>query len=366
MKLSKLDLFFKHKHFCSAPWNYLTVKPNGDLSTCVHGSLIGNAHNIDNLEYFLKTDSAIQNIRATLLDDEVPNNCKHCQNKEVGDWKYIRGLYNDMFMSSNTKYNSLNEFNIHAIDLHWGSTCQLKCVSCGPSQSSSLAIEQGVPIVNMSNDVADNIIHLLTKNQHVLKEIYLSGGEPTLIHHNVRLLSSLDPSKMSKDFLIRINTNMMFDLDNKVISKLKKFPNVLFTISADAMGDRFEYIRRGASWEKFISNLNELKKHDNFTWRLNTVFSSLSADQIADLHDYFIEKFNITDITINQIEIGHLGQGKSLQARNLPTEVKAKCIDRLNEHKERYSGNANLVGEIELCLQELHRHQEIIQIEEIK
>jgi sulfatase maturation enzyme AslB (radical SAM superfamily) len=341
----KFYLFKQSKNFCAVPWNYVKVSMDSKVSTCVNGTeLLGDVHDTP-IEEILK-NSTLNRIRDNLRNDRADKNCAECVPLENTGYSFLRGLYNPMFVRNDIDYGG-DEFRLSGIDLHWGSTCNLKCITCWAKQSSAIAQEQGVPILSVSATAANNIIDFVVSHQANMREIYLSGGEPTLIKHNVRLLQQLDKNT---DCEIRINTNMMFELDNLVISELKKFPNVLFTISTDtAVPDRFNYIRRGADWNRFIANLRELSKM-HFRWRVNSVFSVGTALTLPETQEYFLHEFGIEDFTINQMSMGHT----YLRGRNLPDTTKSQVIDRLTTHKEKYQHNTNLSGQLTNCLLELN------------
>ena len=146
----------------------------------------------------------------------------------------------------------------------------------------------------------------------------------------------------------------MFEQNNPVVAELKKFKNVLVTISADATGDRFEYIRRGANWEKFLNNLDYFKKETNFNIRLNSVFFVGSALHLTDTQQFFNDHYGITDFTINQVTMGHT----NIQCRNLPSAVKNECTTRIQKHKQKFAENKNLTGQLDNCLVELTTDKE--------
>jgi radical SAM protein with 4Fe4S-binding SPASM domain len=342
----KFILFKQSKNFCSVPWNYLKVDMTGNVSTCNWGkNKLGKLTESTIEEILQNTD--LQDIRSTLVTDSPHDNCQTCKKYETGEeYKYFRGLYNPMFQSVDVDYNNPQAFVLSGIDLHWSSTCNLKCITCWSGQSSSIAQEENKPIRNTPTEHADKLIDFIVDNQHSLKEIYLSGGEPTLIKHNLRLLKRL---RKDLNFEIRINTNMMFDLQNPVITELKKFPNVLFTISADATGDRFNYIRRGADWNLFINNLTELHKM-HFRWRVNSVFFVATALRLPQTQEFFIDNFGIRDFTINQESMGH----DDIRSRHLSPANKITCIENIKQHQAKYSSNTNLYGQLENCLKELN------------
>jgi hypothetical protein len=147
---------------------------------------------------------------------------------------------------------------------------------------------------------------------------------------------------------------MTTGVDNPVITELRRFPNVLFTVSADAMGERFNYIRRGADWSEFLHNLEELQKF-HFNWRVNSVFFVASALYLTDTHKFFMDNYGITDITINQVAMDHF----QLQCRNLPSPTKQQTIDKITAFREAHKNNTNLYGQLTNCLAELAREQDM-------
>ena len=347
----KFILFKQSKHFCSVPWNYFKVDMSGNVTTCVNGEqVLGNLNDTDVKEILLNPKLA--DIKQNLSNDILDNNCKFCQSYEnnvnsTTSYDYLKGLYNLMFKSATVDYDNKAEFKLRGIDLHWSSICDLKCITCWSGQSSSIAKEQGKEILHVPTEQADKLIDYIVANQETLKEIYLSGGEPTLIKHNLRLLKKL---RRDLPFQIRVNTNMMYEADNQIIKELQEFPNVFVTISADAMNERFNYIRRGADWNKFLKNLDNLTK-THFTWRVNSVFFIASALYLSDTQNFFHENYGFNDFTINQCQMGHY----DLECRNLSVNIKNKVLEKLTTHQNQYKQNFNLFGQLNNCIDEINK-----------
>jgi radical SAM protein with 4Fe4S-binding SPASM domain len=317
----KFWLFKQSQHFCSVPWNHFEVWSTGDIRTCSKGSSFGNI-NETSIEDILNSNK-IKSIKDDLLADKLNTNCSACHKLTTQDEHFdLRNHYNPMFKSFDIDYENTQAFELHGIDLHWNNTCNFKCVYCNPSQSSLIAEEQKIIVRKSSTENIDKIIEMIVKNQHVMKEIYFSGGEPLLIKHNATLLAQIE----NKELPLRVNSNISVANDNNpVFAEIKKFKNVLWTVSAEANGDRFEYIRNGGNWTKFINNLENIKKlgHD---LRLNSVFFIGSLATIFDNIEYFIVDHNVIDITINQLS-GH----SYLLARNARVELKEKTLVRLEK-----------------------------------
>ena len=346
----KFMLFRKNKNFCSVPWNLLYVGTNGRIKTCTRGAIIlDNAHDND-IEDIL-ANKKIQEMKSCITKDTPIVNCRACtalenNGTDENDYGHLRNMYNEMFVNQTINYDNVNEFVLGAVDLHWSGICDLKCITCWAVQSSSIAVEQGVPIQHTKTETALKIIDFIVKNQKTLKEVYLSGGEPTLIKYNLNLLEQLEKRD---DLLIRVNSNLMWDTDNAIVKEILKFPNVMFTCSADNLDQKFEYIRRGANWQRFVSNLKYLSTFANVKLRINSVFFVLSAFDLLDTIDYFYTNFEINDYTINQCYMGHT----YYRCRNLKSSSKEKVKLKLMQAKEKYTDNLNLVGCLNNCLAEL-------------
>jgi organic radical activating enzyme len=311
---------------------------------------LGNVHLTDIKD--ILADQRIQQMKSSMIDDHSVNNCRACHTLENSgidgqEYGYLRNMYNEMFVDQEINYVDTTQFKLGAVDLHWSGICDLKCITCWAKQSSSIAIEQGLPIQHIKTDIALKLIDFITDNQSTLQEVYLSGGEPTLIKYNLNLLQKLDKRK---DLLIRVNSNMMWDQNNSIVQEILKFPKVMFTCSADNTGKKFEYVRRGADWNKFTENLNYLQQFPNVEIRINSVFFVLSALDLSSTIDYFHNHYNIDNFTINQCSMGHT----YYRCRNLPPNIKNITKEHLMVTREKYSHNLNLVGCINNCLQELN------------
>lgn len=344
----KFQLFKQSKNFCSAPWNLLYVWTDGSVKTCTKGlQNLGNIQ-VENLDGILNNLQS-NTIKQKMLDDHVVDNCRKCiklENEGTGGKKYkhLRNLYNEMFKFQDVDYDS-NNFKLGALDLHWSSTCNLKCVTCWAQQSSSIAQEQNLPVQHTPSTIAYPLIDWIVENQQTLKEVYLSGGEPSLIKYNLYLLEKLEKRP---DLLIRVNSNLTWDKNNKIIQEILRFPNVLFTCSSDGIGKKFNYIRRGADWSVFEQNIKYLQQFP-VKLRINSVNTVMTALDLTDSIDFYLDKYSIDDYTINQCEMEHT----YLRTRNMPDQIKPVIKNKIIAAIKKYNYNLNLVGCLQNCLHEL-------------
>ena len=316
----KFFLFKQSKNFCAVPWNHIEIFSNGDVRTCSKGDHFGNI-NQQPLEHILQCDQ-IKSIKQDLLEDRANDNCTDCHRLTTGTEHFdLRNHYNPMFKQFDIDYEDITAFELNGIDLHWDNTCNFKCVYCNAEQSSLIAQEQGITIERSDNKNIDKIIELVEKNQYHMKEIYFSGGEPLLIKHNAKLLKKISNTQLP----IRINSNISQAVDtNPVFTELKRFNNVLWTVSAECQGEQFDYVRNGGNWDQFLHNLNTVKALGHQV-RLNLVWFVANVTSMFNTIEYFVTEHGISDITINQLA-GH----EYLRARHAPADLKQQAQEQLD------------------------------------
>lgn len=343
----KFFLFKKAENFCAVPWNHFHIWSDGNIKTCTHGKTFGNV-NEQSLDHVL-TGNEILAIKQDLLNNKPNSNCEHCRISTTKQEHFdLRNHYNPMFSSSNIDYDNLTIFKLHGIDLHWDNTCNFKCVYCNPEQSSLIAQEQGLPANKVDNTNIDKIIELVVENQYHIKEVYFSGGEPLLVKNNEKLLSQIT----NENLPIRINSNISQANDaNRVVKQLKRFKNVLWTVSAESSHERFEYTRFNGNWEKFVNNLGYIKNLGHQI-RLNSVFFVGSAMCIFDTIEYFITEHGIKDITINQ-----LYNHPYLHVKHCPVQVKQLSLSKLKTllASDLIESKSNSYYNIARCAKELEK-----------
>lgn len=248
----------RNKSFCPLPWTGFIVQQSGDVKNCVLSTdvkgnigdtpvrdIMGNERNLD-----LKRD---------MLADRKPSNCAGChrveKNKNRFDIVSQRLYYlKELKTVDRGLYDDIANFNLHTVDLRWTNQCNQACVYCGPHNSSMWHKEVGGQRL-MSAESKEQLKQYVFDNVHRLKNIYLAGGEPLLMNENQELLQLLLES--NRDVNIRVNSNLS-NIDTKVGKLLQKFKNVHWTVSVEATGDRYNYIRHGGDWQRFMTNLRSL------------------------------------------------------------------------------------------------------------
>lgn len=346
-----------NKTFCVMPWINISADPDGSIKPCCISTefitkLNGDKFNLghDKIENIINSPDYVD-IRQKMLAGEKVKGCNRCyQSESLGDESSKRQMYNQRWIDTEiTKQKiaqgSVIDTRVLDIDLRFGNLCNLACKSCNSLYSSQLAKELDklkdtelntfysfidTSTINdwyQTETFENNIDSQLTN----LSQLYITGGEPTIIKKNYEVLERLVSSGRSKQMRLIINSNMT-NLNQKFYSLIKEFENVTFYASIDGYGSLQEYIRYPSNWEQIDKNLQYLiENFDNITLRPSPVVQITNLNKIVELFEYF-ENFNrIANKSIVNILPINLQVPNHLDCINLPLDYKKECWDKIEE-----------------------------------
>ena len=249
----------RNKSFCPLPWTGFIVQQNGDVKNCVLSTDVRGNIGESPIQDIVSNQSNME-LKKQMMADGKPPNCAGCHRVEKDKNRFdivSQRLYylKELKDVDSRLYDDTGNFKLHTVDLRWTNQCNQACVYCGPHNSSMWHKEVGGQKL-MSTERKEQLKKYVFDNVHQLKNVYLAGGEPLLMNENQELLQLLLDT--NKDVHIRVNTNLS-NIDTKVGKLIQKFDNVHWTVSVEATGDRYDYIRYGGNWSKFIDNVRSLK-----------------------------------------------------------------------------------------------------------
>jgi MoaA/NifB/PqqE/SkfB family radical SAM enzyme len=279
------------KVYCTAPWNGITVRENGDVKTCcIGGVTLGNL-NQESISNILQNEQ-LSKIQETMLDGEPDvENCQGCLNYEstsgLASLRQHYLKYYPTIVPGEVIFNSL--------DIRWNNTCNLSCLYCTPGFSSTWADKLNIANNSPVKNYQDDLLEFILDRADNIKEIMLVGGEPMLMKQNYQLLKKLPMSTR-----ISILTNLSYDLERlPCITDLLNRPkeNIFWNVSVENINKQFEYVRNGSNWNQLKTNIKFLGQHWNNQITVNMVYSMFSAfelpETIAEFHSLGIKKFNL-------------------------------------------------------------------------
>jgi organic radical activating enzyme len=242
---------------------------------------------------------------AMLANEELPE-CSRCYEIEATGGRSLRIDHLEKFkhhlpiVSTTTETGNVDAVNIPFMDIRFSNICNLRCRTCGPELSSRwFSDAKKLSGIRSGHAIA---IQTPTTNPAVLWQyidslldsvevIYFAGGEPLMTDEHYRILTSL-VQKGRTNVKLEYNTNftVMSYKDMQVMEIWNKFKSVSVGASIDGYGDRFEYIRAGATWEVIVQNRIEMQRicpHVRFF--INFTLSVFNYDMMPELHKTWIE-----------------------------------------------------------------------------
>ena len=181
------------------------------------------------------------------------------------------------------------------LDYSVGNLCNLKCVICGPNNSTAWITDWKK--MHPDHDIEPykydkNIQNLLSDQDSLinLRNIHFhGGGEPLLSNDHYDLLCKIKQVKGLGDVKIFYNCNGTTLPSQKVLDIWEECLLVEIYLSLDDVRGRFNYQRTGADWNTVVSNINTMKEilPHNHMFKINCVWSYLNLYYLDELFDWY-------------------------------------------------------------------------------
>lgn len=352
----------KSKSFCIMPWVHLATDPNGNCRMCCLSykhlkDEDGKTYNLghDDIEEIYNSKS-IRDAREQMLNDERISECHKCWTEEDTGGLSQRQTFNQIALEEYpeiidiVKSGKEDEYKVNHdpmyYDFRFGNLCNLKCRSCGPLNSSQIAkeykiihketntgwsyVDPKLDNINewyQTNKFKDNVY----RNIQDVKKIYFTGGEPTIVEENYRLMQRLIDEGVAKNVHLQFNTNMTNTRDD-FYEMIQEFKSVEIGISIEGYGKIQEYLRYPSKWsqiEKNIRRMAEMPK--NIIMFACPVVQSVNLEYIIDFFE-FIESINKEHnyYRIRMLPI-IMTNPRKMTANILPLEYKKECFTQIKD-----------------------------------
>ena len=273
-----------------------------------------------------------------LLDDHRNNRkskfCESCWKTEDHGIKSKRQAYNELH---NTDL-ALTEQAISTAVIPVGNVCNLYCVTCNPTVSTSwLKKYQNInPNELFKGTVITDIKISDVQDIDKLKHVEFIGGETLKSASLWEYLATMDKKKS-----FSLQTNGTVELTNQQIELIKSFENFNICFSLDGYGKIFEYMRQPAKWDKVYENIKKYIKHFGIN-RLSTYVT------ISNLNILYVDKIvlNIFKLIPGKIELNLVHSPEEFAHNNLD-EHTGKAVEKNNpvfikKHSVEWIGNSSL------------------------
>ena len=310
--------------FCPAPWNSLNIDQTGRVSPCLHFQLsVGNIKQRPIQEII--HGAVLNDLRQSIVRGEWHKGCAGCQQSEKNTGSSARTVRTVSDEARQAIDTDINWVGLEHIVVNWSNLCNLSCVYCNPQTSTAWQQIKGIPINHVKNDHED-LIELAKEHGHTIRGLLLGGGEPLLQKGLADFLKHLHPEQVR----VVVTTNLSIDLtNNPIYQELRHWPNVDWQISFDNVdADQFEYVRNGASWEKFVDNIQQMKQ-DQQKIIAHPAYSIYCAFNLVEYYQF------CTDHGLD-IFWCDLTNPWDLDVRRLPAPLRNLAIDEIDQVVKKY------------------------------
>jgi MoaA/NifB/PqqE/SkfB family radical SAM enzyme len=385
--LEKIENTTNTKTFCVLPWIHVATRPNGDARLCCGSNAsqatkgILDAGNIkkengepanfgrENL-YSAFNNEYMRNVRTTMINGNIPLSCSKCFEEEAAGmiskriWEthYWDNEGIDLKeLIDNTQEDGSIPTVVPYLDLRLGHTCNLKCVMCTPNDSSRWMQDYDKLIESTDNQLIKKQVHFMAKEFNNtwyerpefwneifeqipnIRQLYFAGGEPLMIKEHRKLLEEVIKRGYADKITLRYNSNGTL-VEDWVIELWRKFKQVKFGFSIDALADRNHYIRYPTEWQTIVDTLHKLDNTpDNIIVNIACAVQIFNIQHLMDFAKWKIQQ-NFRKINKSVYEGFETGGGiismhllyipTFLSARLLPSEDKIKLREKFLEFKQ--------------------------------
>lgn len=316
----------------------LRINTNGECTSCCLQTIPYKNENNETLNIRENTFDEILNshsvtqIRENLKQGKRDINCRQCWSIEDAGLKSKRIIDNEY----------RNEDGL-LLDLCMGTTCNIKCRTCGPESSAQWnkefwAINKAYKDIveykdykayfKKYNDAFDDdglVWHELEKHRENIKFIDMYGGEPMMMKKQWKFLEHLIQEDLAKNISLHYNTNGTI-WDKEKYNILKEFKHISIDFSIDGIEDRYEFMRHPAVWEEVLQNMETIKNIKEFNCQIAHTVSTLNVWYINEIYMWFTG----WDIYLNMVH-----GPPEYNISNIPENIKKVITEKIGV-KEKY------------------------------
>jgi len=289
------------KYFCYEIYKNLAIwSANGKLlyNPCSYFSGYIKTSDSFNLEDVW--NSLEHNQLKQMIDNDQPiPGCSKCYNEEknglISRRLAAKELYENYFQDTNIDLDGPQ-----GLDYSVGNLCNLKCIICGPQNSSAWVSDYQTiyPVKNIDFLKYDKYKQLQINDDTLLKNIknlhIHGGGEPLLSNNHVELLNKIKSVKGLDDVHVYYNINGTKRASEEVLDLWAECQLVELYFSIDDIGSRFNYQRTGADWDEVVENIQWYKENMpvNHMFKINCTWGYLNIFYLDELVDWYITNFS--------------------------------------------------------------------------
>ena len=311
--------------FCGAKWYNATIWLGSGMTTSCHHPL---PHKID-LEAVKNNPKALHNTpekklqREQMQAGERPKGCEYCWKIEdlgdnsISDRVYKSNIYSNEDLKKAYNTPCQKDVDLQTLEISFDRTCNFACSYCNPAFSTTWVkdIKNNGAYNGLQSDGRNHFTHQHESSQlygyqeynpyieafwkwwdsdlhRTLKELRVTGGEPLMSADMWKLFDWFKDNHGKSDTRLAINSNLCpkNKLMDQLIEKSHYIKNFDVYTSAEAIGQRAEYIRDGMDFDLWKKNCVRLITEGSLSaLHVMCTVNALCLDSLPALIDIMVE-----------------------------------------------------------------------------
>lgn len=293
--------------FCILPFIGMNVHLDGGLAPCCMQDHNDISHRFDEWEHW--RDQGLRQLKSDLLAGVRNPRCYRCWDHEDLGVASYRQRHNDKFRQHpifQSGADPWKNYDLEFLHLDFDSFCNLKCIMCHPTVSSSLAAEYQANPERWQEffghvKLEKNKWHESEKFDRFVEQIrniktlILTGGEPLINPRVIELLRALPLEQIN----LIVTTNATI-IKPEVLALLSRSKRLGVTVSLEGIGAHNDYLRYGSSWPDIDANIKKIAELQNCpVVVINHVLQHTSIYALPAVVEYAL--INQHEININKL-----------------------------------------------------------------
>lgn len=296
---------------CKLKWSWSSLYLNtGITGSCWRTSM--SELTPENFNNFHNTDSKISDRHAMLNGKWPDTNCSYCKDIELANGVSDRLVHlriPDPVPPELSTDLSATIVTPTMLEVFFNNTCNLSCIYCFPSISSSINDENkrfgvfescGVKIepAEQSNyrDLVPYFWEWFKNNFTSLRRLNIAGGEP-FYQKDFNTLIDLINQYPNRDCELSTVSNLMLPTE-RLVAYIDKIKNLIvarkikrfdLSVSLDCLGPQQEYVRHGLDITQWMKNFEYLMQQRWIKLNINQTISGLTIKTAHELVKNIVE-----------------------------------------------------------------------------
>lgn len=351
--------------FCILPWVQVSIRPDGSVRPCSWCTDVYRMENNNKYRIYehhideILTSKSAKEFKKNIINGQWNNSCIRCKEAEKSGIKSRRQqeLQNKKYQEIKEqvlKGNNVDSYPLF-VDFRPSNYCNIACITCDHISSSKIYSQikkhpvlknyyywnrpSGVTTTKLTPMYFENLNQLLSKSEVV----YLTGGEPTIIAENWKILENLIKSRKT-NVEVRMSINLTY-ITQKQIEILNCFKSLQLYFSIDSVGREIEYIRYPSKWTTIEKNLEHvmtnIRKNQADCLYITPTVSIFNIFSLGKILDWY-SLLEYSNLGIRFYALLH--DPRHFSIKHLPVHLKQKAseyltslINKYPKHKEQLS-----------------------------